>query len=53
MTGRAGRRRLATVSRVLLEGIVLVVIILFLFLGDLRSAGRHRDMILTPALTFW
>jgi cobalt-zinc-cadmium resistance protein CzcA len=44
---------LATVSRVLLEGIVLVVIILFLFLGDLRSSLIViATLILTPALTF-
>src|SRR6202008_1009207 len=44
---------LATVSRVLLEGIVLVVIVLFLFLGDLRSSVIViATLILTPALTF-
>jgi cobalt-zinc-cadmium resistance protein CzcA len=44
---------LATVSRVLLEGIVLVVIVLFLFLGDLRSSIIViATLILTPALTF-
>ncbi|MEZ5354204.1 MAG: CusA/CzcA family heavy metal efflux RND transporter, partial [Bryobacteraceae bacterium] len=44
---------LQTVSKVLLEGIVLVVIILFLFLGDLRSSLIViATLILTPALTF-
>jgi cobalt-zinc-cadmium resistance protein CzcA len=44
---------LETVSRVLLEGIVLVVIVLFLFLGDLRSSVIViGTLILTPALTF-
>ena len=44
---------LKTVSRVLLEGIVLVVIVLFLFLGDLRSSVIViATLILTPALTF-
>jgi heavy metal efflux system protein len=44
---------LATVSKVLIEGIVLVVIVLFLFLGDLRSSVIViATLILTPALTF-
>ena len=44
---------LATVSRVLLEGIVLVVIVLFLFLGDLRSSLIViATLVITPALTF-
>lgn len=44
---------LNTVSRVLLEGIILVVIILFLFLGDLRSSIIVvSTLVLTPALTF-
>ena len=44
---------LDTVSKVLLEGIVLVVIVLFLFLGDLRSSIIViATLILTPALTF-
>ena len=44
---------LETVSKVLLEGIVLVVIILFLYLGDLRSSIIViATLILTPALTF-
>ncbi len=44
---------LHTVSKVLEEGIVLVVIILFLFLGDLRSSVIViATLILTPALTF-
>ncbi len=33
-----------TVTKVLLEGVVLVVVVLFLFLGDLRSEpDRDRD----------
>ena len=44
---------LATVSNVLMEGILLVVIVLFLFLGDLRSSVIViATLILTPALTF-
>ena len=44
---------LHTVSKVLIEGIVLVVVILFLFLGDLRSSVIViATLILTPALTF-
>ncbi|MEO8129184.1 MAG: CusA/CzcA family heavy metal efflux RND transporter [Bryobacteraceae bacterium] len=44
---------LHTVSEVLIEGIVLVVIILFLFLGDLRSSVIViATLVLTPALTF-
>jgi Cu/Ag efflux pump CusA len=44
---------LHTVSKVLLEGIVLVVGILFLFLGDLRSSiVVIATLVLTPALTF-
>jgi len=44
---------LQTVSKVLLEGIVLVVVILFLYLGDLRSSVIViATLILTPALTF-
>ncbi|MFN7934438.1 MAG: CusA/CzcA family heavy metal efflux RND transporter [Bryobacteraceae bacterium] len=44
---------LATVSRVLLEGIVLVVVVLFLFLGDLRSSLIViGTLVLTPGLTF-
>lgn len=44
---------LATVSRVLVEGIILVVVILFLFLGDLRSSVIViATLVLTPALTF-
>lgn len=43
----------ATVTRVLAEGIVLVVIVLFLYLGDLRSSLIViATLILTPALTF-
>lgn len=44
---------LGTVSKVLLEGIVLVIVILFLFLGDLRSSIIViATLVLTPALTF-
>ncbi len=44
---------LHTVSKVLVEGIVLVVVILFLFLGDLRSSVIViATLVLTPALTF-
>ncbi len=44
---------LGTVSRVLVEGIVLVVVILFLFLGDLRSSLIViATLVLTPLLTF-
>jgi len=44
---------LATVARVLVEGIVLVIIILFLFLGDLRSSLIViATLLLTPLLTF-
>src|SRR5678816_2922654 len=42
-----------TVTEVLAEGVVLVVIILFLFLGDLRSSLIvSANLILTPLLTF-
>jgi cobalt-zinc-cadmium resistance protein CzcA len=44
---------LHTVIKVLEEGIILVVIILFLFLGDLRSSLIViATLLLTPALTF-
>ncbi len=44
---------LHTVSKVLMEGVVLVVVILFLFLGDLRSSVIViATLVLTPALTF-
>src|SRR3954454_21534157 len=44
---------LHTVTRVLEEGIVLVIVILFLFLGDLRSSVIViATLILTPLLTF-
>src|SRR3954449_6596507 len=44
---------LHTVSKVLEEGIVLVIVILFLFLGDLRSSVIViGTLILTPLLTF-
>ncbi|WP_424193422.1 efflux RND transporter permease subunit [Ampullimonas aquatilis] len=44
---------LSTVSKVLLEGIILVVIVLFVFLGDVRSSLIVvSTLILTPLLTF-
>ncbi len=44
---------LHTVTKVLLEGIVLVVIILFLFLGDVRSSLIVvSSLIVTPLVTF-
>ncbi|MCB1021487.1 MAG: efflux RND transporter permease subunit [Acidobacteria bacterium] len=44
---------LHTVSSVLIEGIVLVMIILFLYLGDVRSSVIViATLVLTPALTF-
>ncbi|AOZ03569.1 cytochrome-c peroxidase [Cupriavidus sp. USMAHM13] len=42
-----------TVTKVLLEGVVLVVIVLFLFLGDVRSSVVVlATLVLTPLLTF-
>ncbi|MBZ5699112.1 MAG: CusA/CzcA family heavy metal efflux RND transporter [Acidobacteriia bacterium] len=44
---------LATVEKVLLEGIALVVVVLFLFLGDFRSSIIViATLVLTPLLTF-
>ena len=44
---------LLTVSKVLFEGIVLVVLILFLFLGDVRSSIIVvATLLLTPLITF-
>ena len=44
---------LATVAKVLAEGIVLVIVILFVFLGDVRSSLIVvATLILTPLLTF-
>jgi cobalt-zinc-cadmium resistance protein CzcA len=44
---------LYTVGKVLVEGIVLVIVILFLFLGDLRSSVIViATLVLTPLLTF-
>lgn len=44
---------LNTVKKVLMEGIVLVVIILFLFLGDIRSSIIViATLVMTPLLTF-
>jgi len=44
---------LQTVVKVLIEGIILVVVILFLFLGDIRSSiVVIATLILTPLLTF-
>jgi cobalt-zinc-cadmium resistance protein CzcA len=42
-----------TVTKVLLEGILLVVVVLFLFLGDVRSSLIVvATLVLTPLLTF-
>ncbi|MEY2632072.1 MAG: hypothetical protein RIR00_726 [Pseudomonadota bacterium] len=42
-----------TVTKVLLEGVVLVVLVLFLFLGDVRSSLIVvATLVLTPLLTF-
>lgn len=42
-----------TVTEVLAEGIVLVIVVLFLYLGDLRSSIIvSANLILTPLLTF-
>src|SRR6201996_2608307 len=42
-----------TVNEVLAEGVLLVVVVLFLFLGDLRSSLIvSANLILTPLLTF-
>ena len=44
---------LHTVVKVLIEGVVLVVIVLFLFLGDVRSSiAVVATLVLTPMLTF-
>jgi cobalt-zinc-cadmium resistance protein CzcA len=44
---------LNTVKKVLIEGIILVILVLFLFLGDLRSSLIViATLVLTPALTF-
>ncbi|MEO6423198.1 MAG: CusA/CzcA family heavy metal efflux RND transporter [Candidatus Nitrotoga sp.] len=44
---------LLTVIKVLLEGVVLVIIVLFLFLGDVRSSLIVvTSLILTPLITF-
>ncbi len=44
---------LDTVVKVLVEGVVLVIIILFLFLGDVRSSlVVVASLILTPLITF-
>ncbi|MCB5185172.1 CusA/CzcA family heavy metal efflux RND transporter [Methylobacillus gramineus] len=44
---------LKTVVKVLIEGIILVIIILFLFLGDVRSSLIVvTTLILTPLITF-
>ena len=44
---------MSTVAKVLLEGIVLVIVILFIFLGDVRSSLIVvATLILTPLLTF-
>ncbi len=42
-----------TVTKVLMEGVVLVVVVLFLFLGDVRSSVIVvGTLVLTPLLTF-
>ena len=42
-----------TVTKVLIEGVILVVVVLFLFLGDVRSSLIVvATLILTPLLTF-
>ncbi len=42
-----------TVTKVLIEGVILVVIVLFLFLGDVRSSLIVvATLVLTPLLTF-
>lgn len=44
---------LNTVTKVLIEGIILVIVILFLFLGDVRSSVIVvATLILTPLITF-
>ena len=44
---------LKTVMKVLLEGVILVVIVLFLFLGDVRSSLIVvSSLLLTPLITF-
>lgn len=44
---------LKTVMKVLLEGVVLVIIVLFLFLGDVRSSLIVvASLLLTPLITF-
>lgn len=44
---------LKTVIKVLVEGVILVVIVLFLFLGDVRSSlAVVATLVLTPLLTF-
>jgi len=44
---------IGTVSEVLAEGIILVVVVLFLYLGDLRSSLIvSANLVLTPLLTF-
>lgn len=44
---------LFTVTKVLIEGIVLVIVILFLFLGDVRSSLIVvGTLVLTPLMTF-
>lgn len=43
-----------TVAKVLLEGVLLVVVVLFLFLGDVRSSLIVvATLVLTPLLTFF
>jgi cobalt-zinc-cadmium resistance protein CzcA len=50
---RAGRCGAATVIKVLIEGVIFVVIVLYLFLGDLRSSLIViATLVLTPLVTF-
>ena len=44
---------MATVAKVLAEGVILVIVILFIFLGDVRSSVIVvATLVLTPLLTF-
>ncbi len=45
---------LHTVTKVLIEGVILVIVVLFLFLGDVRSSIIVvSTLVLTPLLTFF
>ncbi|GIW45043.1 MAG: cytochrome-c peroxidase [Candidatus Binatia bacterium] len=44
---------LSTVTRVLIEGVILVIVVLFLYLGDVRSSLIViATLLVTPAVTF-